>query len=393
MMKPTFPEQSSKLKKLLMCLKMKLEKFKLEDFFEKYEFKVRYLLCASDCESFTIGELLDLEDNADLRLKQHWLGYTESPGSPTLRLEISKLYHNIDPEDIIVFSGAEEGIFVFMNVYLNAGDHVIVQEPAYQSLFEVANALGCKITQWSMNYKQDWELDIEFLENNIKENTKCLILNFPHSPTGYLPSKKKYDEIVKIAKERNVAIFSDEVYRFLELDPNDELPPMCDVYSKGISLGVMSKSFGLAGLRVGWIASKERPLLRNLLSLKNYTTICNSAPSEFLAMLALRNKKPILERNRELIKSNVKLLEDFFNEHENVFSWVKPKGGSVAFPKLLINDDVDRFCRDLLDAKGVLLMPGTIFNYKNPHFRIGFGRKNMPIALQHFDNYIAENYD
>jgi aspartate/methionine/tyrosine aminotransferase len=371
---------------------MKLEKFKLEDFFEKYEFKVKYLLCASDCESFTIGELLKLEENADSELQQHWLGYTESPGNPTLREEISKLYQNIDADDIVVFSGAEEGIFIFMNVYLNAGDHVIVQEPAYQSLFEVANSLGCEITKWSMDYEQDWELDIEFLENCIKKNTKCLILNFPHSPTGYLPSKKKFNEIVKIAKEKNITIFSDEVYRFLELDPDDTLPAMCDVYSKGISLGVMSKSFGLAGLRIGWIASRERELLRSLLSLKNYTTICNSAPSEFLAMLALRNKKSILERNKELIKSNVKLLENFFNEYDYLFSWVKPKGGSVAFPRLLIQDDVDQFCQDLLEVEGVLLMPGSIFNYNKPHFRIGFGRKNMAEALLQFEEYIKRKY-
>ena len=371
---------------------MKLEKFKLEDFFEKYEFKVKYLLCASDCESFTIGELLNLEENANLKLKQHWLGYTESPGSPSLRDEIAKLYQNIDAEEILVFSGAEEGIFVFMNVYLNAGDHVIVQEPAYQSLFEVANSLGCEITKWSMNYEQDWELDIEFLEKNIKENTKCLILNFPHSPTGYIPSKKKFKEIVEIATEKEIAIFSDEVYRFLELDPDDRLPAMCDVYNKGISLGVMSKSFGLAGLRIGWIASKEKELLRNLLALKNYTTICNSAPSEFLAMVALRNKKSILERNRELVNTNVNLLEDFFNEHKNIFSWVKPKGGSVAFPKLLVHDDVDQFCQDLLDVEGILLMPGTIFNYDKPHFRIGFGRKTMPEALSKFEEYIKRKY-
>lgn len=371
---------------------MKLENFRLEDFFEKYEFKVKYLLCSSDCESLKIGELLELEENADSKLKEHWLGYTESPGNPNLREEISKLYDGINAEDILVFSGAEEGIFVFMNVYLNPGDHVIVQNPAYQSLFEVANAIGCEITKWDMPYEKDWELDVEFLEENVKENTKCLILNFPHSPTGYLPSKKKYDEIIKIAREKEIMIFSDEVYRLLELDPEDRLPAMCDVYDDGISLGVMSKSFGLAGLRIGWIVSKEKSLIRSLLSFKNYTTICNSAPSEFLAMLALRNKKSILKRNMNIIKSNVLLLDEFFNQNEKLFSWVKPKGGSVAFPKLLIDENIEQFCHNLLNAEGVLLMPGSIFDYKKPHFRIGFGRKNMPEALSKFEEYIKRRY-
>ncbi len=371
---------------------MKLKDFKLETFFAKYEFNVKHLMCASDCESFTVGDLLKLEDIAEIHLKNHWLGYTESLGHPDLRKEIAKLYDKVSYDDILVFSGAEEGIFVFMNVFLNKGDHVIVQFPAYQSLFEVAHSIGCEVTKWQMHDDNNWELDIDFLKESIKKNTKCIILNLPHSPTGYITSKKTFKEIVKIAEENNIFIFSDEVYRFLEFDEEDRLPTMCDVYDQSVSLGVMSKSFGLAGLRIGWIASKNHHVLKQLSSFKNYTTICSSAPSEFFSILALRNKDIILKRNLKIIQDNLKLLDEFFTKFEKYIKWVRPKAGSVAFPRLLIDKDVEMFCLNLLEKKGVLLMPSTNFDYGTSHFRIGFGRKNMPDALYHLEDYIKDQF-
>jgi aspartate/methionine/tyrosine aminotransferase len=370
---------------------MKLNDFKLESFFAKYEFNVKYLLCASDCESFSIGELLDLEDNVEFNLKNHWLGYTESLGHPDLRNQIAKLYDKVGYDDILVFSGAEEGIFVFMNVFLNKGDHVIVQFPAYQSLFEVANSIGCEVTKWHMGDENNWELDIDLLQESIKKNTKCIVLNLPHSPTGYITSEKKYKDIVKIAEENDIFIFSDEVYRFLEYNEDDHLPAMCDYYKDGLSLGVMSKTFGLAGLRIGWIATQNHQLLERLSSFKNYTTICNSAPSEFLSILALRHKDTIINRNLGIIKNNLLLLDAFFENFSKHITWVRPKAGSIAFPRLLIEKDVEEFCLELLKKEGVLLMPSTKFDYGSSHFRIGFGRKNFPECLKHFKAYLQRN--
>lgn len=371
---------------------MKIKTFKLEEFFAKYEFNVEYLLCSSDCESFSVKELLELESGALEELNKLRLGYTESLGHPILRKEISRLYEEIEKENIIVFSGAEEGIFVYMNVLLNKGDHIIVQFPAYQSLFEIANAIGCEVTKWEMTDKNDWELDLEFLESNIRKNTKCIVINFPHNPTGYLISKEKYKKIIEIAQQNDIYIFSDEVYRFLEYNQNDRLPPMCDLYNNGVSLGVMSKSYGLAGLRIGWIASKDHSLLKKIASFKNYTTICNSALSEFFAMLALRNKWFILNRNLKIIQKNLDLLDNFFKKYQNLFQWVKPKAGSIAFPKFVGNGSIDRFCMDLLKSKGVLLMPSSNYEYGDKRFRIGFGRKNMPEALLKLEEFIIENF-
>ena len=371
---------------------MRIKDFKLEEYFAKHEFNVRYTLCSSDCESFSVDELLTLEKDSLEDLKEVWLGYTESLGSPILREEISKLYENIRQEEVIVFSGAEEAIFVFMNVFLSKGDHIIVQYPAYQSLYEIANAIGCKVTKWLMDDENNWELDLDFLEANVNHSTKCIVVNFPNNPTGYLPSKEKYNRIVNLAKKNDIYLLSDEVYKFLEYSAAERLPSACDLYDKGISIGVMSKSFGLAGLRIGWIAIKDKALYKDIASFKNYTTICNSALSEFFAVLALRSKSIIIKRNLGIISDNLNLLDNFFNKYKDLFKWIKPKAGSIAFPRLIVNDSVEDFCLDLLKEKSVLLMPSTNYNYGDRYFRIGFGRKNMSEALKKLEEYIKEKY-
>ena len=369
---------------------MRIKDFKLEQFFTKHEFIAPYLLCCSDCESFSVGELLELEENSEEELKGLSLGYTETQGNPLLRKEISNLYENIDPDDVIVLLGAEEGIFIFMNVFLDKGDHIIVQYPAYQSLFEVAISIGCEVTKWEMIEQSNWELDIDFLKNSIKNNTKAIVINFPNNPTGYLISKEKFNIIIDIAKKNGIYIFSDEVYRFLEYNDKDRLPAMCDIYYKGISLGDMSKTFALPGLRIGWIATKDKSLIQKIISFKHYTSICNSAPSEFFSILVLRNKEYFIKRNLKLIENNLKLLDKFFDNYNHLFSWVRPQAGVIAFPRIKFNKDVEEFCFDLLNKKGVLLMPSTNFDFGGKYFRIGFGRKNMPEALGKLKEYLKE---
>ncbi|MBD3216121.1 MAG: aminotransferase class I/II-fold pyridoxal phosphate-dependent enzyme [Candidatus Lokiarchaeota archaeon] len=370
---------------------MKINKFKLEEFFAKYEFNVKYSLCSSDCEAFSVKELLDLDKKYRNELETLRLGYTESYGNPILREEIAKLYEGHNKEDILIFSGAEEAIFIFMNVLLDKNDSIIVQFPAYQSLFEVANAIGVRTALWKMIEDDLWDIDLKKLKHNISSNTKCIVINFPHNPTGFLPTLDQFEEICKIAQENRLYVLSDEVYRFLEFKEKYRLPGMSEIYEKGISLGVMSKAFGLAGLRIGWIATKDKTLLNELASFKNYTTICNSALSEFFAIIALRNKQFLLERNLEIIEENLSLLDSFFKKYSSIFRWSKPKAGSIAFPKILIEKNIEEICIDLIKQKNVLLMPATKYDYDNKHFRIGFGRKNMRKALEKFEEYVKEN--
>lgn len=368
---------------------MKIKDFKLERYFAKYEFKAQYILCASDCESFTVEELLNMDKNADLDLRQLKLGYTESQGHPALLEEISKLYSNITPNEIITFAGAEEGIFVLMNALLEKGDHIIVQFPAYQSLFEIAHALGCEVTKWQMNPK-DWSLNLDDLASSIKDNTKLIVVNTPHNPTGSIISQDIFRSIIQIAQDNNLFLFSDEVYRYSEYNLSSRLPSACSIYDKAISLGVMSKTFGLAGLRIGWIATKNKELFIKISAFKDYTTICNSGLSEFFAILALRNKDYIVKRNLNIIKTNLNLLDDVFSQFTHLIEWVKPTGGAVGFPRIISEQNIEGFCSNLLKHKGVLLLPSTVFNYGEKHFRIGFGRSNLKKALELFTDYLED---
>lgn len=370
---------------------MKLPDFKLERYFSKYEFTAPHLLCCSDCESFTIRDILDLEGETALHLfQEQWLGYTEAPGNPELRQSIANQYKNISYKDILVTSGAEEAIFIFMNAVLEKHDHIIVQYPCYQSLFEIARSIGCEITKWEMKEDDQWELDLDFLAGNLRKNTRAIIINAPHNPTGYVMSQRKLDSIIELARSQNILLFSDEVYRFLEYNPADRLGAACDLYENAVSLGVMSKTYGLAGLRIGWIATRNLDVYRNIASFKDYTSICNSAPSEFLALLALKHRDKLAQRNLGIITDNLVLLDQFFAKYPDHFLWQKPKAGPIAFPSIQWDVNSEDFCSDLVNSKGVLLLPSVHYDFGTRNFRIGFGRKNMPECLEKLDQYMKE---
>ena len=368
---------------------MQIQDFKLQRFFAKYEFTAPYILCSSDPESLSVNELFSFEPDSVERFKKQKLGYTETKGNPELRNEISKLYKNIEPENTLVHSGAEEGIFIFMNVALKVGDHVIAQFPAYQSLYEVAKSIGCEVTPWTVEEENNWELSLDFLKQNIKSNTKVIIINLPHNPTGYLMEKEKLEELVKIAREKNIFVFSDEVYRFLEFDEKDRLPSVSEIYENGVSVSGMSKAFALPGLRICWTTTKNKDILNKMAAFKDYTTICSSAPSEFLSIIALKNKEKIIKRNLEIIKKNLDLLDRFFTQRKDLFEFIKPKAGTIAFPKIKFNFDIEKLCVDLVEKQGVFLLPSTVYDFGNKNFRIGFGRENMAVCLEKFEGYLA----
>jgi aspartate/methionine/tyrosine aminotransferase len=369
---------------------MKLAPFTLERYFARYEFKVRYLLSSSDCESFSIQDILNLEPGSAEKFSKHWLGYTESEGSPELRAEIAHTYNNIDANQVLTFAGAEEAIFAFMNIALERGDHVIIHSPCYQSLIEIPTAIGCEVTHWQASEENAWALDIDFLKRSIRPTTKAIVINCPHNPTGYLMSHDNYRELINIARQHDLILFSDEVYRFLEYDPADRLPAACDLYENAVSLGVMSKAYGLAGLRIGWIATQNSTIHQQMAAFKDYTTICNSAPSEFLSVIALRHRETLVKRNLGIIHDNLTMLDNFFAQHQDVFHWQKPRAGAIAFPRLKLDQSVDMFCADVVEKKGVMLLPGTCYTPNSSNFRIGFGRASMPESLQQLDEYLRE---
>jgi aspartate/methionine/tyrosine aminotransferase len=367
-----------------------LNEFVLERFFARWEFAVRHLLCASDVEAWRMADLLELADDdaaalwADLRL-----GYSEAPGHPLLRREIAALYETIEADDVLVFAGAEEAIFCLANVALKAGDHAVVTWPGYQSLYEVARATGADVTLHELHESDGWGLDPDRLIASLRPETRLVVINAPHNPTGMLPTHAEWRRVTDELADRRIHCFSDEVYRFLEVDPADRLAAGADAYERGVSLGVMSKSFALAGLRIGWLATHDRDLLARCAAFKDYTTICSSAPSEILALIALRSRDAVLERSRRIVAANLSLLDDFFAAHPHRWTWVRPRGGSIGFPRLLDDEPAERFVERLVAAEGVLLLPGSVIGHDGNHVRIGFGREDLPAALEGLERFMA----
>jgi aspartate/methionine/tyrosine aminotransferase len=228
----------------------------------------------------------------------------------------------------------------------------------------------------------------ERLIASIRADTRLVVVNAPHNPTGMLPTHEQWTRLTGELAERGIHLLSDEVYRFLEFDPNDRLTAGADALERGISLGVMSKSFAMAGLRIGWLATRDRELLARCAAFKDYTTICSSAPAEILALIGLRARDTVLARSRTIIDANLGLLDEFFARRSDRFRWVRPRGGSIGFPRLLDDESIDDVAARLVEAEGVLLLPGSQFGHRGNNFRIGFGRGDLPEALARLDAFL-----
>ncbi len=371
---------------------MILPSFKLEEYLSEREFSTPFSLCSSDLETHKVTELLALADSESEALwNKLSLGYTTPKGMLLLREEISALYQNVTADEVLIFSGAEEGIYCAAHALLGPDDHAIVVAPSFQSLSAVPATL-CKVTTIWLEENTQWKLDVNLIASALQSNTKLIVMNFPNSPTGAILDSDTFIRLINLARDRGIYIFSDEVYRLLEFDEAERLPAICDCYEKGLSLSVMSKAFGLAGLRIGWIASKDKALLKRMEQIKYYLTICNSAPGEVLSLIALRARQNILLRNRSIVASNLPLLDAFVERCSDRICWVRPKGGCVGFPRLLSEKlFVEEVASQLLQEEQVLILPGHVFHLPGNYFRIGFGRYNMPEALSRFERFIDKH--
>jgi aspartate/methionine/tyrosine aminotransferase len=366
---------------------MQINPFRIEHYFAKHEFSARYLLASSDAESRTIQEVLDLEPGAGERFLRHWCGYTESPGAPSLRATIASMYQDINPEHTLVTSCAEEGILLVLHALLQAGDHIIVETPCFESALELARSTGAEVSEWRRRWDEGWAHDFKRLESAVRPNTRMIYIATPHNPIGLLMPRRVLDQLVELCRSRGILLFCDEVFRELEHDADTRLQAVCESYENAISLGSMSKTYGLPGLRLGWLVSRNSSLIQRCLELRFYTTICNSAPSEFLCEVALRHREVLVSRNLEIVRRNLPLLEEFFQQNSDSFEWIRPDASPMCFPRFKGEQDVTEFCDELVRDAGVMLLPGSVYDEPH-HIRFGYGRKNMPEALQRLSAYL-----
>jgi aspartate/methionine/tyrosine aminotransferase len=370
-----------------------LPDFRLETHFSKWEFHARYHMTASDAESISLRELLAMATPEEREeFEGMSLGYTETFGAPDLREIIASMYTQRGANEVLCFAGASEGIFAANNALLDKDSHAIVVTPNYQS-HETLPVAICEATGVPLDPDDGWSLDIDRVADAIRPNTKLVTINFPHNPTGTIVPLDRYHALIELCRKHGIYILHDEIFHGLGATGTQHLPYVADVYERGLSLNVMSKSFGLPGLRVGWIACEDSEIISKMERLKHYLSICNSGPSERLTKIALNNREKLLARNCAIVDENLPKWDAFFARHLDLFDWQHPDGSCMAFPRYKGEEGVEQFTQKLVEESGVLLLPSTIYKSalgSTPvdRFRLGFGRKNMDEGLAAFEAHL-----
>jgi len=371
---------------------MKIASFLTEHYFAQYEFSTPYQLCNSDCETITIEELLQMADISLEQLGGLSLGYTETLGLPALREAIGASYARVNTEDVVMLATPVEGIYLAAHAALNPGDEVIVLSPAYDALINTfEHVVGtANVHKWEFVPSKDntqWELDFDQLHSLISPKTKMLVVNFPHNPTGYLPTRDQLNEIGKIAEQHDLILFCDEMYFDLVHSGTLPISSVADVTRNALVLSGLSKTYGLPGLRTGWLVIQDEELRKNIINWKFYTSICASAPSEFLALAAWKVREQLRDRSIAQIERNLALADSFFERWPDLFTWRKPMAGSVALVGMNVPSITD-FSAELAEKAGVLILPATTLGSDDQHMRMGFGRAGFEKAFEKFETYL-----
>jgi len=369
---------------------MKIAPFATEHFFAQYEFITPYQLCNSDCETVTVEELLKMADVSMEQFGRLSLGYTESLGHPKLREKIAETYSEANTDDVIMLGTPVEGIYLVARAALNLGDEVIVLSPAYDALINMfEHVVGVSsVKKWKFDPGDtQWQLDFDQLNKLITPRTKMLVVNFPHNPTGFLPTQDQLNELVKIVDENDLILFSDEMYFGLIHSGTQAIKSAADITKRAVVLSGLSKTYGLPGLRTGWLIIQDKELRQNIINWKFYTSICPSAPSEFLAMTAWKVRNQLRERSIAQIELNLRLADAFFQRQPDLFSWRKPMAGSIALVGMNV-PSVMAYATQLAEEAGVLILPAITLGSDDQHMRMGFGRSAFREALEKFEAYL-----
>jgi aspartate/methionine/tyrosine aminotransferase len=369
---------------------MRIVPFSTEHFYARYEFTTPYQLCNSDCETITVAELLEMAGESMERFGHLHLGYTQPLGHPQLRERIAKAYLNIDSDDVIMLGTPIEGIYLVARAALNPGDEVIVTSPAYDALINMfEHVVGVSnIRKWGFVPNQTrWALDVDQLSALITPKTKMVVVNFPHNPTGYLPTQGQMNELFDIVKQNNMIVFCDEMYFGLVHSGTSAVASAADMTTHAIALSGLSKTYGLPGLRTGWLIVRDAELRKEIINWKFYTSICPPAPSEFLAMAAWKVRDQLRERSVALIEQNLQIAGSFFQRWPDLFTYRKPMAGSTALVGMNV-PSVTKFAARLAEHAGVLIQPAVTLGSDDQHMRMGFGRAAFGEALEKFEAYL-----
>ena len=343
----------------------------------KYEMNVSWDIAESGIFPMSCREILDLlppeERETELdRLLDLRLGYSEACGSAELRGLLAATYENTSPDEILVTTGAIEANFLLFNELLSPGDRVVIVNPAYQQLHSVAKAIGCDVALWTLRADGGFRFDLEDLRALATPETRMIVINTPHNPTGAMLSEQELREIYALADELDAWVLSDEAYRWLDLPGSPPLAwPMRNLGPRAMSTGTFSKPFALPGLRIGWIAAPE-DVVRRCWGLRDYVSLSPGKLNDALAVLAFRHRDQIVERTQRIVAENLPFAARWFAENADLVSWTPPRGGILALMKYQIDIPSLELANRLAEDYSVMLAPGSAFGYEG-HLRIGVG--------------------
>ncbi|WP_420640448.1 aminotransferase class I/II-fold pyridoxal phosphate-dependent enzyme [Candidatus Leptofilum sp.] len=373
---------------------MQIQAFETEHFFARYEFNTPYLLCSSDCETMTVRALLDLAGKSLEGLGALHLGYTESQGNPELRSAIARTHAaGVVPDDVVVLGSPIEGIYIAAQAMLQPGDEVVVLTPAYDALINLFEHIvgASNVKRWHFSPTDgQWTLSLDALRALLTPRTRLVVVNFPHNPTGFLPTRQFQADLVQIIEERGIYLFYDEMYFGLVQPGVEPVPSAADLSERAVVLSGLSKTHGLPGLRCGWLVVRDEQLRASLINWKFYTSICPPAPTEFLALTALEVLDTLRDRNIRRITANLELADAFFERWPHLFDWRRPVAGSTALVGFNV-PSVSALVPMVAEDAGVLIHPAATLGSDDQHVRFGFGRDMFGEGLKRFEQWLQDD--
>lgn len=358
---------------------MNYETFQLERWMTRWELDVDYDIAESGILPLSVSDILDLvPESAANALRDDLLAlplsYSEARGTLALREILASTYKRATAEDILVTTGAIEANFLLFSALLQPGDHVVAVSPAYQQLHSVPRALGAEVDLWSVVQEDGFAYDLDMLESLVRDNTKLIVINTPHNPTGATLDDQQLDRVVAIADRVGAWILSDEAYRWLEIPGGDALPnPLHDRSERAISVGTVSKPFGVPGLRIGWFAATSE-IAQKAWGIRDYVSLSPARLSDRIAQTVISERDAIMRRNAAIISENLDTAEAWFEKNKDLVSWTAPKGGLLAMMRYNLPIPSSDLADRLAEEKRVMLAPGSAFGIEH-HLRIGIGQR------------------
>ena len=372
-----------------------IAEFRLKTFFNDDEARsARGSLSGSYAELATIEELLALQPGAAEVYPRLALNYPALNGGEELRSLIAAWVGKdsnegeIAADQVIVTNGSDDAIALLMLGWLERGDHVIAHLPAYQPLVALAEWRGAAVSAWEAEEARGWALSLDHLEALIRPATRLIVVNFPHNPTGWLPDPDFVRGLIAIAERRGIVILSDEVYAGLLLTDAVPFTSLAARSPQVVSLGSLTKAFGMPGVRIGWLATRNEAVFAAARRFRMYLNSYATIPGEFLACLALRNADAILGRNAAIARDNLALLAAFLEARPQRFAWQRPLGGTICFPRWLGPGDTTGLGREFLRREGYLIAPSEQLLAGTRHFRVGFGTRGFAPTLAIFQSFV-----